>query len=65
LFDDIFDKLDENRVSQLIQLVSRDHFGQVFITDTQPERIQRIFDAIEIDHKVFLVKDGQIKNETL
>ncbi len=42
LLDDIFDKLDENRVSHLIKLVSSDHFGQVFITDTHPERTRSI-----------------------
>jgi len=35
LLDDIFDKLDESRVSQIIALVSKDTFGQIFITDTQ------------------------------
>ncbi len=34
LFDDVFDKLDENRVGQLIKLVGENNFGQVFITDT-------------------------------
>ena len=34
LLDDIFDKLDENRVSQIIDLVNNEEFGQIFITDT-------------------------------
>ncbi|MFM2136166.1 MAG: replication and repair protein RecF, partial [Bacteroidota bacterium] len=39
LLDDIFDKLDDRRVSRLMELVSEDHFGQLFITDTHPQRI--------------------------
>ena len=61
LFDDIFDKLDDNRVAQIVELVSQENFGQVFITDTQPQRIQSIFDNIKIDHKIFAVKQGTAK----
>ena len=53
LLDDVFDKLDDKRVSQLIKLVSENSFGQVFITDTSRERIITIFDAMEIDHIIF------------
>lgn len=62
LLDDIFDKLDMVRVEQLIRLVGSSRFGQVFITDTQPGRVESIFDnAPEIDHKIFWVSDGQIE----
>ncbi|MEA3477864.1 MAG: DNA replication/repair protein RecF [Bacteroidota bacterium] len=57
LFDDIFDKLDDNRVEQLIALVSKNSFGQVFITDTQRHRIEHIFNTVDIDHKIFEIKD--------
>ncbi|MFO8129818.1 MAG: DNA replication/repair protein RecF [Bacteroidales bacterium] len=60
LFDDIFDKLDENRVEQLVELVSLDSFGQVFITDTQKRRIEHIFHRITIDHKIFEVMGGVV-----
>jgi len=53
LLDDIFDKLDDVRVAQLIKLVSENSFGQVFITDTSRERIISIFDAMKIEHKIF------------
>jgi len=53
LLDDVFDKLDDIRVQQLISLVSKHNFGQVFITDTSEDRIRRIFDAMDIDHKFF------------
>lgn len=53
LLDDIFDKLDELRVSKIIRLVSENNFGQVFITDTQEEKIREIFDSVSIEHKIF------------
>ncbi len=60
LFDDIFDKLDDHRVGQLIRLVGNDSFGQVFITDTQQERIERLFAGSNIDHRIFSVVSGQV-----
>ncbi|ATL48565.1 DNA replication and repair protein RecF [Chitinophaga caeni] len=45
LLDDIFEKLDEERVSRLVKLVSEDDFGQVFITDTHQERLKNAFGA--------------------
>ena len=55
LLDDVFDKLDDLRVEQLIKLVSENNFGQVFITDTSEERIRNIFDNMSIDHKTFII----------
>lgn len=60
LFDDIFDKLDDHRVQQLIKLVSENNFGQVFITDTQEQRIAKLFREVDIDHMIFRVEQGQI-----
>ncbi len=58
LLDDIFDKLDHMRVSKIIDLVNTDAFGQVFITDTQPERIMQLFAQSKVDHKIFeIAKD--------
>ncbi len=59
LLDDIFDKLDDNRVAQLVKLVGNDHFGQVFITDTQRQRVQYLLDNIDGNHKIFEVKHGK------
>lgn len=53
LLDDIFDKLDENRVSQLISLVNNDHFGQLFITDTHAERTENVIKRINKSYKMF------------
>lgn len=61
LFDDIFDKLDPSRVQQIIQLVDNDSFGQVFITDTEPERIRRTFEKVAINHRVFEISGGNVE----
>ena len=53
LLDDIFDKLDENRVSQLISLVNNDQFGQLFITDTHAERTEEVVKRINKSYKMF------------
>jgi len=58
LFDDIFDKLDPSRVEQLIKLVGDENFGQVFVTDTEPDRIRRIFSLLEAEHKIFNIGAG-------
>ena len=44
LLDDVFDKLDFNRTSNLLKLVSGDDFGQIFITDTHQSRIEELID---------------------
>ncbi|NVO01449.1 MAG: DNA replication/repair protein RecF [Bacteroidetes bacterium] len=58
LFDDIFDKLDNLRVEQLMKLVSDNNYGQVFITDTQEERIKHVFDKIDTDCKIFYLEQN-------
>lgn len=61
LLDDIFDKLDERRVARLMELVSEDHFGQLFITDTHPQRIRDIFDRIGRSIRCFSVSGGTVQ----
>ena len=63
LLDDIYDKLDDLRVKQLMELVSSNNFGQLFITDTHPTRLSNLFSATEADYKVFKISNGQIKLE--
>lgn len=53
LLDDIFDKLDENRVAQLIDLVNNDEFGQIFITDTHLERTENIIKQSNKPYQIF------------
>jgi DNA replication and repair protein RecF len=60
LLDDIFDKLDDHRVTKLMQMVSDNNFGQVFITDTSASRVSGIFDNIGVPVKIFKVKEGEI-----
>ena len=58
LLDDIYDKLDDFRVKQLMQLVSSDHFGQLFITDTHPTRLAELFGTTQADFKSFRINNG-------
>jgi len=53
LLDDIFDKLDENRVAQIIDLVNNDEFGQIFITDTHAERTENILKEGDKQYQIF------------
>lgn len=55
LLDDIFDKLDDSRVSQLIELVNRESFGQIFITDTHKERTESVVKKINEESIIFEV----------
>ena len=60
LLDDIFDKLDDERVSALLTNVSGEEFGQVFITDTSRDRIIRLLTQNNIAHQSYWVKDGSL-----
>lgn len=60
LLDDIFDKLDAGRVQQIIKLVSGDHFGQIFITDTNREHLDHILASTNSSYRLFQVKQGVI-----
>lgn len=42
LLDDIFDKLDDQRIASMLQLVAEGVFGQIFITDARPERSRQL-----------------------
>ncbi len=61
LLDDIFDKLDHTRVERLMQLVSDQFFGQVLVTDTDLERVEKIFSDSNLQCKLFRVNDCQIE----
>jgi DNA replication and repair protein RecF len=62
LLDDIFDKLDDNRVSKLMEMVSHHDFGQIFITDTGKERVQTIFERISTPLTIFEVNKGTLNH---
>lgn len=55
LLDDIFDKLDESRVTALISLVNEHNFGQIFISDTHPERTSDITKRINEEANIFTI----------
>ncbi|MDR2057428.1 MAG: DNA replication and repair protein RecF [Dysgonamonadaceae bacterium] len=61
LLDDIFDKLDADRVEQIIQLALQPEFGQIFITDTNRKYLDEILESMNHDYKLFQVKEGVIK----
>jgi DNA replication and repair protein RecF len=61
LLDDIFDKLDAVRVRHLLGLLLEHGYGQLFITDTQRERLEPIVASFTGDYVVFDVEDGKVK----
>lgn len=63
MLDDIFDKLDAKRVEKLISLVSQNIFGQVLLTDTDLERVQKLFESINISYNLFEVDQINSKAE--
>lgn len=60
LLDDIFDKLDESRVGNLMELVSEKKFGQIFITDTDISRVPSLFNNFDVHLKKFHIEKGSI-----
>lgn len=59
LLDDLFDKLDSERVERIMQLVSSDIFGQIFITDTNREYLDSIVKRTTSDHRLYQVANGE------
>ncbi|KJD33718.1 DNA recombination protein RecF [Tamlana sedimentorum] len=53
LLDDIFDKLDENRVAQIIKLVNDENFGQLFISDTHANRTENAVKQVHQSYEIF------------
>ncbi|PRY15032.1 DNA replication and repair protein RecF [Pontibacter ummariensis] len=61
LLDDIFDRLDEKRITQLMQMVAAHTFGQIFLTDTHLERTDKILEGLSESIRRFEVKEGTVK----
>ncbi|NLZ95098.1 MAG: DNA replication and repair protein RecF, partial [Bacteroidales bacterium] len=61
VLDDIFDKLDETRVKEIIQLVSEPDFGQIFISDTNRQSLDRILHPFDDNYHLYSVTDGIIE----
>ncbi len=53
LLDDIFDKLDADRVGHIVGLVNEDHFGQIFISDTHPDRTEEVVKKTRQSYELF------------
>lgn len=60
LLDDIFDKLDKERVEQIVKLVADDHFGQIFITDTNREHLDQMIVGLETESRIFTISSGNV-----
>ena len=60
LLDDIFDKLDSERVERIIQLVGDERFGQIFITDTDRQHLTKILSQEQFEAQLFQVDNGQV-----
>lgn len=58
LLDDVFDKLDMNRISNLLQMVASNDFGQIFITDSNKVRMSGIVDRLTRDRAYFETEAG-------
>ena len=61
LLDDIFDKLDSHRVEKIVHLVCGSDYGQIFITDTNRDHLDKILSHSGFDYKLFKVADGVIR----
>ena len=59
LLDDIFDRLDSERVERIVAMVQGEQFGQIFITDTDRQHLSDIIQP-GADAKIFHVENGQI-----
>ena len=62
LLDDIFDRLDAQRVERIVALVSGDSFGQTFITDTNRDHLDKILSMTSQDYKLFYCERGSFSN---
>jgi DNA replication and repair protein RecF len=66
LLDDIFDKIDPQRMRHLLKLLGGGRFGQVLITDTDARRMHQVLDGLKLDVRFFHMAHGQpISHETL
>ena len=60
LMDDVFDKLDDQRIRKIMSLVAGHTFGQIFVTDARPERTLSIFESIQSEKSIFQIHDGRV-----
>lgn len=66
LLDDVFDKLDRSRVTNLINIISKPPFRQVFITDTEKERIESLMGEVKNEVGLFeITANNTLHEETV
>jgi DNA replication and repair protein RecF len=65
LLDDIFDKLDENRVKHIVNMVTQQDLGQMFISDTHPERTENVVKAHAKQYKMINLNQFKFAYESL
>ena len=61
LLDDVFDKLDMGRISNLLRMVSARDFGQIFITDSNKVRLKSIVDGLTQDRTYYETSAGTFR----
>lgn len=61
LLDDIFDRLDASRVEEIVKLVSGPEFGQIFISDTNRESLDKILERVDNSSHIYSVEHGEIR----
>jgi len=61
LLDDIFDKLDKYRVTRFLQMLAEKKCGQIFLTDTNRERVEELIKDLNFgDAKIFNICNGKV-----
>jgi len=61
LLDDIFEKLDGERLKILLEMIADERFGQIFISDTHEERLKEVFDKMDVEVRYFSIENGILK----
>lgn len=62
LLDDIYDKLDAERMARLLELLNTEDFGQLFITDTNKQHMMDLLNSAGMEGKFFEVKEGKVRS---
>jgi len=60
LLDDIFEKLDNNRLAIILTMIAEDNFGQIFISDTDKKRLEEMFRNLTANIKYFEINKGNL-----
>jgi len=60
LLDDVFDKLDDNRIEHLMDMIANKKFSQIFLTDARPERTKTILSSLNLKSNVISIEQGKV-----